>query len=139
MRVINPRRSLSDPFVQDAVALMARTDRSFEEVAESLGVTGWTLRRWYNAIVAKKKKTSTRREVPAVITEAEPPEDKIARLERENAALRKQVENLETDRAILKKAAALRDPLELLTLDGSARRHTRGAHLRVSVLGVDEE
>lgn len=106
MRVIRPRRTLSDPFVQDAVALMARTDRSFDEVAESLGVTAWTLRRWYNAIVAKKKKASTRREVPTVITEAERPEDKIARLERENAALRKQVENLETDRAILKKAAA---------------------------------
>ena len=106
MRVLRPKRSLSDPFVQDAVALMARTDRSFEEVADSLGVTAWTLRRWYNELVTKKKKTSRHREVPTVITEAEAPEDKIARLERENAALRKQVENLETDRAILKKAAA---------------------------------
>ena len=38
-----------------------------------------------------------------------------------------------------KKAAALRDPLELLTSDGSARRHSVGAHLRVSALSADEE
>jgi transposase len=109
MRVIQPYRKFSDPFVQDAVALMDRTDRSFQEVAEGLGISAWTLRRWYNEHVAKTKKPKNkpaRREVPAVITEAETEEGKIARLERENAALRKQVENLETDRAILKKAAA---------------------------------
>jgi transposase len=36
----------------------------------------------------------------------ETPEDRVHRLERENAKLRKQVERLEEDRAILKKAAA---------------------------------
>src|SRR4051794_30172514 len=104
MRVIKPYRKLTDPFVQDAVALMERTDRPFSEVAESLGVTTFTLRRWYNELVtkAKRPKKSARREVPAVITDAETAEGKIARLERENAALRKQVDNLETDRAILK-------------------------------------
>jgi transposase len=99
-------RKLTDPFVQDAVALMSRTDRSVREVAEGLGISTFTLRRWYNELVTKKKRPSRRREVPTIITEAETPEDKIARLERENAALRKQVDNLETDRAILKKAAA---------------------------------
>jgi transposase len=99
-------RKLTDPFVQDAVALMQRTDKSVREVAEGLGVSDFTLRRWYHALVTKKKPPSRRREVPAIITESETPADKIARLERENAALRKQVDNLETDRAILKKAAA---------------------------------
>jgi transposase len=106
MRVIKTYRKFTDPFVQDAVALMERTDRSFPEVAAGLGITAVTLRRWYNEHVAKKKKPARRREVPSVITEAETPEGKVARLERENAALRKQVENLETDRSILKKAAA---------------------------------
>ena len=108
MRVIHPYRRSNDPFVQDAVALLDRTDRPFREVAESLGVSKDTLRRWYNDHVArtKKPKKPARREVPAVISETETPEDKIARLERECSALRKQVENLETDRAILKKAAA---------------------------------
>ena len=109
MRVIKPYRKFTDPFVQDAVALMERTDRSFSEVAEGLGVTACTLRGWYKQHLAKTKRPKNkpaRREVPAVITEAETPEGKIARLERENAALRKQVENLETDRSILKKAAA---------------------------------
>jgi transposase len=106
MRVIKPYRKFSDPFVQDAVALMDRTDRSFREVAEGLGVSTFTLRRWYSEHLAKTKKPTRRREVPAVITESETPEDKIARLERENAALRKQVDTLETDRSILKKAAA---------------------------------
>ena len=114
MRVIRPYRRFDDAFVQDAVALVARSDRSFRDIAESLGVSVYTLRDWYNQHVAKtkpkrKSKTSPghrEREVPAVITETETLEAKNARLERENAALRKQVENLETDRAILKKAAA---------------------------------
>jgi transposase len=103
---VRPHRKLTDPFVQDAVALITQTDRSFREVAEGLGVSTYTLRRWYNELVAKTKKPARRREVPTVITESETPQGKIARLERENAALRKQVENLETDRSILKKAAA---------------------------------
>src|SRR4051812_1840916 len=108
MRVTKPYRKLTDPFVQDAVALMDRTDRSFSDVAEGLGVSAFTLRRWYNELVtkAKRPKKAARREVPAVITDGETPEGKIARLERENTALRKQVVNLETDREILKKAAA---------------------------------
>ena len=106
MRVIHPYRRSNDPFVQDAVALLDRTDRPIREVAESLGVSKDTLRRWYNEHVAKTKKPPRRREIPAVITQSETAEAKIARLERENAALRKQVDSLETDRAILKKAAA---------------------------------
>jgi len=43
---------------------------------------------------------------PRVDTEAETGEEKVKRLERENAALRKRVDDLEQDRAILKKAAA---------------------------------
>jgi transposase len=109
MPVVKPYRRLTDPFVQDAVALMQRTDRSFDEIADGLGVTSFTLRRWYNELVTKKKKrqaSSKRREVPAIIAEAETPEAKSARLERENAVLRKRINDLEIDRDILKKAAA---------------------------------
>ena len=44
--------------------------------------------------------------MPSVIVGDETPEAKIARLERELAAARHQISSLETDRAILKKAAA---------------------------------
>ena len=42
----------------------------------------------------------------------ETPEEKIARLEKEVASLRKKNDQLEMDRAILKKAAALTYPRE---------------------------
>ena len=43
---------------------------------------------------------------PSSTTQPETPEAKLARLEKENGELRRQVLGLEEDRAILKKAAA---------------------------------
>jgi transposase len=106
MRVIQQHRTLDDPFVQDAVALLQRSDRPATEVAKSLGISKSTLWRWYTGLVTKKKKPKTILEVPAGITSEETHDAKIARLERENAGLRKRVTELETDKAILKKAAA---------------------------------
>jgi transposase-like protein len=51
MRVIQQHRELDDPFVQDAVALVQRTNRPVAEVAQSLGIGKSTLWRWYNALV----------------------------------------------------------------------------------------
>ena len=48
----------------------------------------------------------TKKPASAKPLEAESPDERIARLERENERLQKKVESLETDREILKKAAA---------------------------------
>ena len=89
--------------------------RACEEVRQDLqgascrglGVPSATLQDWYKARVSSKKPKKRRAgEVPAVIKQEETSSQRIARLERENAALRHQVSSLETDRAILKKAAA---------------------------------
>lgn len=105
MRVRNYDKS----FIDDAVALYERSKGSFVEVSQRLGIPTATLRYWYYDRVGHgKKKPKTRRsgEVPSVIVGDETPEAKIARLERELAAARHQIASLETDRAILKKAAA---------------------------------
>jgi transposase-like protein len=57
--------------------------------------------------MAKKgKKVRSPGALPVRSPESETAEEKIARLEKENAGLRKQVDELEMDKAILKKAAA---------------------------------
>ena len=100
-------RKYTPDFKADALAMMRRGDRSFRQLSEALGVSHWTLRDWYRAEeMARKKgkrpKQSSHEAAPA----AETPEQKLERLERENRRLRKQVDQLEEDRAILKKAAA---------------------------------
>lgn len=102
-------RSYSPEFRADAVALMRRRDCSYREVSEELGVNQHTLRSWYMADVARKKKTKRPKGTLARNHEApvgETPEERVDRLERENEKLRKKVDRLEEDRAILKKAAA---------------------------------
>jgi transposase len=105
---VQTHRSYDASFKADAVALLERSGRSVSSVAESLGVPLATLRYWYNADMAKKGKKPSRQaaKVPVVDPLKETTEQKLARLERENAALRKRNEELEMDRAILKKAAA---------------------------------
>ena len=96
-----------DSFKEDALSLLRRSDRSLKEVAESLDVPKSTLRYWYKADMAKKgRKRPAAAKPPQRDRTDETPEEKIARLERENASLRKKNEQLEMDRAILKKAAA---------------------------------
>jgi transposase-like protein len=57
--------------------------------------------------MAKKKgKGKIPRQVVARLREGESVEERAARLERENAVLRKEVDSLRMDREILKKAAA---------------------------------
>jgi transposase len=91
------------------LALLKRSDRTLNEVARDLGVLPSTLRYWYNAAMAKKgkkKKTSGSATAPVRDRATERSEEKAVRLEAENAVLRKRVDELEMDRAILKKAAA---------------------------------
>jgi len=108
MRVTN-RRTYDRSFREDALALLKRSGRPLERVADDLGIPWSTLRYWYDASMAKKPKKRERRPSPRLPVgdpAAEAPDEKLARLERENAALRKENDALKLDRAILKKAAA---------------------------------
>ena len=104
-------RKYPDDFKQDALAMIrANPDSTVKEIAERLGVNYWTLSHWYRAsVVARKQKKSPKarsRQPGPGGAEHESDEERLERLEAENAALRKTVDQLEMDRAILKKAAA---------------------------------
>lgn len=102
-------RNYDKAFIEDAVALFERSGEAFTTIAERLGIPAATLRYWYYDRVGhtkKKPKGRRRGEVPAVINGDESPSEKIKRLERELATAKQQIASLETDRAILKKAAA---------------------------------
>jgi transposase len=95
----------SEDFKADALRLLDSTDEPITQVAARLGLNHWTLRGWYRDAVAKRKKKA-KAVTPRAAAASETPEERIERLERDNAKLRKQVEQLEEDRVILKKAAA---------------------------------
>src|SRR4051812_16854591 len=97
----------SAEFKADALAMMERGDRTKRQLAQDLGLHPWNLRDWYNAAQMAKKKGKRPEQAPvALVAAAETPQQRIERLERENARLRKQNEQLQEDRLILKKAAA---------------------------------
>ena len=90
-------------FKSDALKLIQRGDRSISQIARDLGINHWTLRNWCKSDpVLRKAKASAATSPPA----KETPEQRMARLERENERLRKENESLRVDREILKKAAA---------------------------------
>lgn len=106
---VKNRRVYDEAFREGAVALVERSDRSIRDVAAGLGMPAGTLGHWYtSAQMAKKKKPKARtpEEALKTLADGEAPAEKIARLELEIKALRKKNEELEMDRAILKKAAA---------------------------------
>jgi len=104
----NNHRHYDQSFKEDALALLRRSERSIGAIASDLGVPPSTLDYWYKADMAKKRKQrpAGAKALPVGDPSAEAPEEKVARLEREVAALRKENDELKTDRAILKKAAA---------------------------------
>ena len=103
MRVQKQKRH-DDTFREEALVLLKRSDRTLNGVAEDLGIPASTLRYWYNADMGKKGKKPGG--APSKPSGSENVDEKLARLERENIALKKKVDELEMDRAILKKAAA---------------------------------
>ncbi len=108
MRESNYRR-YDETFKRDALGILERSDRTMSQVARDLGVDYATLRYWYNADVAKKKKLKKGRGAASPPPPAKPVEtleEENARLKAELAAERKKTADLEMDRAILKKAAA---------------------------------
>jgi transposase len=106
MRVMKKRKTYTLSFREDAIALVHRSDRSIDGIADGLGVPHSTLRYWYDADMRKKAKSRGAVKLPVGDPGAESPEEKVARLEREVAALQKENDALKLDRAILKKAAA---------------------------------
>lgn len=107
MRVSKYRR-YDEAFKRDALTLLERSDRTLQQVARDIGLEPSTLRYWYNAEMAKKKRSKDRSPLKRQPVEphAETLEEENARLKKElDGALKKNAE-LEEDRAILKKAAA---------------------------------
>lgn len=101
-----PQRRFDEAFKRDALLHLERTDRTLPQVARDLGMSVQTLRSWYNAEVAKKRKPGKSPKVTPAPTAAETLEEENARLKRALAASEKRVSELEEDREILKKAAA---------------------------------
>lgn len=113
MREKKISRRYDADFRAGAVELAERNDRPLRQAAEDLGIPTTTL--WYWCEMARKKKQKIvparpARPVPRVVSRMVPihetADEKIARLEREVDQLKKRNDQLELDRAILKKAAA---------------------------------
>jgi transposase len=97
----------NEDFKRDAVRLLDRSERSWARISSDLGVHQATLRRWYKELgMGKRSKRTSTGKAAAAPPESETLQEKVRRLERENAQLRKKTDELEMDRAILKKAAA---------------------------------
>jgi transposase len=96
----------TEEFKLEALNMLRTSGKSFREVERCLGVSNWTLRTWYKRAEMARRPKKGAAALPAPAPEGESPAEKIARLERELAASRKEVESLRTDREILKKAAA---------------------------------
>src|SRR5690348_2406991 len=106
---VRSRRRYEPAFKEQAVSLLERTDRTVSEVGESLGVPSGTLLYWYNQEMARRRGKAKSPLTPATsspLPAPETPQQKLGRLERENAALRKENDDLKLDKEILKKAAA---------------------------------
>lgn len=111
------RKNYSEEFRRQAVDLYESTPgATVRGIAEDLGIVRGTLRHWLEAYGTGKKtaadgtltsnplQSKTTTKSPSVPAD-ETPEQKIARLEAENAALRAETTKLTTEREILQRAA----------------------------------
>ncbi len=112
------RKNYSEEFRRQAVDLYESTPgATVRGIAEDLGIVRGTLRHWLEAYGTGKKTaadgtltSSPLQSKPSPSTTSqgaidETPEQKIARLEAENAALRAETTKLTTEREILQRAA----------------------------------
>jgi len=99
------RKTYAPSFREDAIALVHRSGRSIDEIADGLGIPHSTLRYWYDVDMRSKGKRRGAAKLPVGDPAAESPEEKVVRLEKQVATLQKENDALKLDRAILKKAA----------------------------------
>jgi transposase len=110
------RKNYSEQFRRQAVDLYESTPgATLKGIAADLGVERATLKRWVDQYGTGKQTTvdgtTTTRRVSSQRSGSQPPsgpetpEEKIARLEAENAALRAEKTKLSTEREILRQAA----------------------------------
>jgi transposase len=99
------KKHYDQTFKTQAVAMLDRSNQTCGKVAASLGVPSATLLYWYKQDMARRR-VRNKTPVAAAATPEETVEQKLARLEAEVAALKKENDDLRVDRDILKKAAA---------------------------------
>lgn len=99
-------RTYTEDFIQDALQLYDASGETFVAVGARLGVPTGTLRGWYSRRMGRKKASAKVLKQEPEVCVSETVEQRLERLERENRALRREVDRLETDKVILKKAAA---------------------------------
>jgi len=94
------RRSFTDEFKREAVALLASSGRPLMQIAEELGIRPSILRRWRTAVGVPAGE-SRRPDTQATPPQAGGPGDQSAEI----ARLRREVERLRMERDILKTVA----------------------------------
>jgi len=97
------RRSFTDEFKREAVALLQTSGRPLMQIASELGIQPSMLRNWRNAVLRVPAGVSQRHNTQAVAPQAGTPGDPSA----ENARLRREVQRLRMERDILKKTVAI--------------------------------
>jgi len=90
---MSPRKQYTQEFKEGAVRLVTEQKQSYSEAGKNLGVTAWTISRW----VGEAKKEAG---------EAFRGNGKRTAEEQQIFELKRQIRQLEEERAILKKAAA---------------------------------
>ncbi len=86
------RRTFSEDFKRDAVNLIVNQSYSFKDAAEAVGVSSRSLREWHEKFAPEPEPCGE--------------DASLAELTAENKRLRKQLQQAEMEREILKKATA---------------------------------
>jgi transposase len=92
------RRSFTDEFKREAVALLQTSGRPLIQIASELGIQPSMLRKLRNAVLRVPAGVSQRRNTQAVAPQAGTPDDPAAEI----ARLRREVQRLRMERDILK-------------------------------------
>jgi transposase len=92
------RRSFTDEFKREAVALLQTSGRPLMQIANELGIQPSMLRNWRNAVLGVRAGVSQRRNTQAVAPQAGMPDVQSAEMPR----LRREVQRLRMERDILK-------------------------------------
>ena len=97
-----PRRSFTDEFKREAVALLQSNGRPLMQIADELGIQPSMLRNWRKAVEVSAG-ASSRPDTQATPPQAGNPGDQSSEI----ARLRREVERLRMERDILKKTVAI--------------------------------